>query len=70
MPDTGIIIDGRFVLSNTFIGFSLVNIHTRPENFHLPSEYHPEILATCLNQKARLVNEPKPLQVKLTQRNV
>lgn len=41
-PKEGITIAGRFVPGGTVVGVSLYNVHTRPENFYKPLEFHPE----------------------------
>ena len=41
-PESGVEIAGEFVPGGTVVGVSLLNIHTRPENFMLPNEFHPE----------------------------
>lgn len=42
VPKHGMVIDGQFVPGETVVGVSLYNIHTRPENFYKPLEFHPE----------------------------
>nr|WPM83319.1 ProsK [Phaeosphaeria sp.] len=41
-PKEGLVVAGRFVPGGSIIGVSLYNIHTRPENFRRPLDFHPE----------------------------
>ncbi|KAI1501593.1 cytochrome P450 [Biscogniauxia marginata] len=41
-PKEGMIVAGGFVTGGSVVGVSLHNMHTRPENFSRPLEFHPE----------------------------
>lgn len=42
VPKGGLEVAGHFVPEGNIVGLSLYNIHTRPENFYKPLEFHPE----------------------------
>lgn len=42
VPPEGLVVAGHFIPAGNIVGLSLYNMHTRPENFYAPREFHPE----------------------------